>query len=368
MRQKYSPSPVFLRLAEYYIHPDIYNNWTKTPLQFKVMVKNYLIDYINAMLKPHVKNLPFLKIDFMIDKKNWLRQELVFEENIKAFLNERKVVKVFLWNKKGFRGDIVPLSSEEIRKFKDFTEFAGGGFEIGLGAYMSKPKILTTFAHEVAHTYFFDIYQDPPKCLISNEILKKSIWYQEFEGMAYDLGRELLLPRENFRSYVTSKGGDPSLENFLKMRSELGVSKEVLAQRLIKDLKLWNVCIFWGKVSTKKEGSFKNFEIFVKDRDKRIADSLRNFINLKKELKDQHSELTATIIKHVTETSNEKSKKHPYQISIPIGKTRKLDCLLEVRRSLSHRDEIWFIALLRLAETIIVKQPQPEQQLLLRWL
>jgi len=350
MRQKYSPGPIFSRLAEYYIHPDAYNNWKGTPLQFKVMVKNYLIDYVNATLNSYVKGLPFLKIDFTPDKKSWLRQELSFDENIEAFLNERKIVKVFLWNQKGLLGDIVPLSSREIRtKFKDLTNFAGGGFEIDLGAYLNKSKILTTFAHEIAHTYFFDIYQDPPKCLISNEILKSSIWYQEFEGMAYDLGREILLPREKFRSYVELKGRDPSLENFLKMYSELGVSKEVLSQRLIKDLKLWkNVCIFWGKVRVGKEGSFKNFEIFVRDRDKRMDDYFRNF-NLKKELKERHSELAAAIMKHVAETDNEQPKENSYQIAIHIGKTRKVDCLLEVRKSFSYKGEIWFIALLRLA-------------------
>jgi len=346
MRQKYSPSPIFLRLAEYYIHPDAYNNWEGTPLQFKIKVKEHLIGHINAALKSYVKNLPFLRINFTADKKNWLRQEVAFEGNLEAFLNERKIAKVFFWNKKRFIGDIIPLSSEEIRaRFKDFTKFAGGGFEIGLGVSMSKSKVLTTFAHEIAHTYFFDIHQDPPKCLISSEILKKRIWYQEFEGMAYDLGRELLLPREAFLNYVASKGSKPSLEKFLEMRSELGVSTEVLAQRLIKDLKLWKVCIFWGKVGMEKKSSFKNLEVFVRNRDKKIADCFRNF-NLKKELEKQGSKLRTIIIERVTEM-NDPQPKDSCQISLPIGKTQKLDFFLEVRKSLPRLGETWFIALLR---------------------
>lgn len=139
------------------------------------------------------------------------------------------------------------------------------------------------------------------------------------------------------------------------MHSELGVSKDVLAQRLIKDLKLWKVCIFWGKVSIWKESPFKNFRIFVRDRDKKMADCFRNF-NLKRELEKQGSELATAIIKHVTETNDQQPKDKPYRISFPIGKTQKLDCFLEVRslgvrKSFSHKGERWFIALLRPALT-----------------
>jgi hypothetical protein len=355
MRKKYSPSPIFLRLAEYYINPDAYNYWKGEPLEFKVMVKNFLIEHINASIEPYVKSLPFLNINFP-KYGNWLKYEIEFEENIKAFLNERKIVKVFLWKKEKFEGSIIPLSGEEIKiRYKDLANlFPKGGFEISLGACFNRRRILTTFAHEVAHTYFYDIHQDPPRCLISKEILTIRIWYQEFEGMAFDLGRELLLPRKRFIEYVNSKYKEASLKNFLEMCSNLNISKEILSQRLIKDLKLWDACIFWGKVNCRiKDPDNISESLVVEYRSKRKSDYFRN-LSLKKEFKNINSELTANILKHARTAPSYKIEEYPISILIK-GKKKyqTLECFLQIMCGKPFNGERRFIALLR---PVIVKR------------
>jgi hypothetical protein len=350
MRKRHSPSPIFLRLAEFYIHPDIYNYWEGSPLAFKMMVKDFLIDHINRSVEPYVKSLPFLNIRLPKDNRGWLKYELEFEENVKSFLKERGVVKVYLWNKGGFKGDIIPLSSEEIKnRFRNFENYPSkGGFEIWLSSRFLRSKILTIFAHEVAHTYFYDFRQDPPKCLIPKEILTMKVWYQEFEGLAYDLGREILLPRKTFVDFVAGYK-EVSLNNFLKMARDLGVSFEVLSQRLIKDLKLWDACIFWGIMGDQINGFNKTLKpvILVKCRSKRKSDRFRG-LSLKSELKNTNSELFAKIIHHVKEVEPDEIREYPVTIRIKRGKdSQVMHCLLEIKYTTPINREGWFVALLR---------------------
>jgi hypothetical protein len=323
MRKKYSPSPVFLSLAKFYIHPDIYNQWEGDPLSFKLMVKNFLIEYVNESVERYVRNLPFLRIDFPKDKTRWRRHILRFEDHISNFLADRKIVRVVAWNVKGFKGDIIPLTSEEIkRKLNQLLPNINGGFEIGIG-YQPVNSALTTLSHEIAHTYFYDISKNPPKSLVSYEILRTRKWYQELEGLAYDLGREILLPREKFINYVEVHHKNPSLENFLAMYSELNVSIDVLAQRLIRDVKIWNACIFWGIVNsrdipliTKKvSGPY----IGVRNRNKRMSDHFKMLFmkahrSLKTELADTNSDLRNYVLSHVIEKKIGESESYPISL------------------------------------------------------
>jgi len=338
-RRKYAPSPVFDSITNYYISPDAYVNWSSKggdPLEFKRRVKEYLIWYVNQSVEPYVESLPFLKIELPEDMNKREEYVLSFDKNLQEFLDRRKTVKVTV-HAKGVESYIVPLTAEEVkRKVRTKTNYTGG-FEINL-EHDSIQRMLTSFSHEVAHTYFYDISCDPPKCLVSNHVLGKREWYREFEGLAFDLGREILLPKKEFEKYVTAKYKSPSLENFLKMHSELKVSKEVLSQRLLRDLKLWKACIFWGKVSYKDlkifDKRFPGPHIFVRHRDKRKG-GFRNF-SLTKELTDPNSNLRNTILEHI-----DREKIESRSITL-----RNKNYVLDIKSKELTNDEKWFISLL----------------------
>jgi len=335
--KKKLPSPVLWPLAEYYIHPDVYGYWEGEPLEFKEMIKNYLIDYINRSVEPYVESLPFLRIKFPENMHRKQKHVLEFDENLKGFLNTRKIARVTVWNIKGFKGDLVPLTSKEIKK-RTGLAYDGGGFEIGLGYEWIQP-VLTTFSHEIGHTYFYDLSKDPPKCLVPNDILETTKWHREFEGVAFDLGREVLLPRKSFTEYVLEKHSDPSVKGFLEMSSELKVSKAVLSQRLLKDLKLWRACIFWGEISLKdhtvRGKKSQDHHIFVRDRDKR-----KSFprINIKKGLINENSNLRKTILERAIA---EKAEAEVGDISID-----EISYKFDMKVTASSESKKWFIALL----------------------
>lgn len=296
--RKNTLSPVFNALADYYISPNAYDRWSLKggePLEFKEKVKAHLVSYINQSVEPYVKGLPFLKIDLSENIEKGKESVLFFDKYLQEFLNDRKIVKVRVHNTDA-GNYIVPLTAEEIRK-KNNTE-SSGGYEINL-KYEPIQQMLTSLSHEIAHTYFDNISSNPPKCLISNKILERREWYRESEGLAFDFGREILLPRRRFEEYVTVNYKTPSLKNFLKMHSELKVSKDVLSQRLLRDLKLWKACIFWGKAKYNLDKQSGDPHIFVRDRDKRKND-FKN-LSLTKELKDPNSDLRRAVLKHIDE-------------------------------------------------------------------
>jgi len=332
---KYSPNPVLWPLAEYYIDPEAYKHWENDPLEFKEIIKNYLIDHVNKSVEPFVGSLPFLKFSFPKNMHEKQKHLVRFSRNLEEFLDTRKIARVIIWNIKGFKGDLVPLTNKEMIRRTGKISF-GGGFEIGLG-YQRVEQALTTLSHEIGHTYFYDLSKDPPECLVSNSILKIDKWQREFEGMAFDIGRGVILPRKSFTEYVFRRYRYPSIKSFLEMHSKLKVSKALLSQRLIKDLRIWKACIFWGKISAKDivflRERIKGPHILVKKRDKKK--SFRS-INIKAELANHNSELRKAILKH---SSEEEKKECEIKIS---RRTYKFD----MKSGILSQDEKWFIALL----------------------
>lgn len=335
-RRNYSPSPILWPLAEYYIKSDAYSYWNGTPLEFRHLIKEYIIEYVNKSVDPFVRDLPFLKVTLPSKVERGNKCDLEFEGNLKEFLNSRKILKVTVWNIKGFKGSLTPVSSKQIgsRKGQELNE---GGFDINL-EYTFIHSLLTTFSHEIGHTYFYDISKNPPECLVSSSILETKKWYKQFEGLAFDLGREILLPREIFTRYVLEKFERPSLANFLSMHLELRISQDVLAQRLMKDLKLWQACVFWGIIDysdmdflgKRKSGP----HIIVRDRDKRKGGFTD--LNIKKELLNSNSDLRKTILGHIND-----GEAKSYEICLNDNK-----CKLDLETQELPEKKKWFVALL----------------------
>jgi Zn-dependent peptidase ImmA (M78 family) len=317
-KKEHASSPVFNALANFYKFPYTYIEWSskgRDPMTYKKEVKNFLIELINDSVETYAKDLPFLRIDL---PNNTVKKDdtlVKFPEDFQNFLHQRKIAQVHTHD--GKTSYIIPLDYDQLRKRAPEKLISSGGFEITIGSQRMQ-RMLYDLAHEIAHTFFYDISGNTPSCLISSNILEAKEWYQEFEGLAFDFGREIWLPRKEFTRYVHDKFQNPSLENFLKIHDYLHVGYDPLAQRLLHDLKLWKAFIFWGEL---RYDNLENFEdknsriqVEIRPRDRR-RNGFTN-ISLPDELGNDQSELRNTIIDHM------KNEKGMMKYHIHLGKKR----------------------------------------------
>jgi len=99
-------------------------------------------------------------------------------------------------------------------------------------------RVRSTVAHEVGHTFFFDISHFPPKqgprfehALASN-VREKEEWW------CFDFARKLLLPDRWIKKSVISHNFS-GLELASKIRREYNVSWDILLRKLVYDLEMW---------------------------------------------------------------------------------------------------------------------------------
>jgi Zn-dependent peptidase ImmA (M78 family) len=98
-----------------------------------------------------------------------------------------------------------------------------------------------SLAHEIGHTYFFDLGSSPPRKFYP--ISSSRYWVEE--GYACEIAREILMP-EPYLSKITCKlTKAPSVHALIKLKSLFNISYEVLIRRLLFDAQLWN-SNFWG--------------------------------------------------------------------------------------------------------------------------
>lgn len=105
------------------------------------------------------------------------------------------------------------------------------------------PRIRLTVAHELGHTYFYDMKRRPPRPLLGgfgmtaedNESEQKEEWW------CFDFARELLYPSKWARR-VTTPTRFPTLTEASRLRKVFGVSWDIVFRRQIQDLGLWKDC------------------------------------------------------------------------------------------------------------------------------
>ncbi|MCD5401685.1 ImmA/IrrE family metallo-endopeptidase [candidate division NPL-UPA2 bacterium] len=116
----------------------------------------------------------------------------------------------------------------------------GGGFVITLNPRV-RGKVRKRFncAHEIAHTYFYDLTVDPPRKFHSS----KQYWVEE--GYAWEIAREMLVPEPHLSNYVLGNNLRFSVGSMVRLRNHFEVSYDLLARRLLHDAHSWNM-EFWG--------------------------------------------------------------------------------------------------------------------------
>jgi len=141
-----------------------------------------------------------------------------------------------------------------------------GGFMIKVNKDLHPFKKRYAIAHEIGHTFFFNIEDDPPRREFQYQ--KSNYWVQE--EFACAIAREILVPRFSLIPLVENEHIQPSVNALRYLSSLYQVSFDVLRLRLINDLSLWNCAIL---KSTVAEG-----KILTKGRDISKGKSYRSFV------------------------------------------------------------------------------------------
>lgn len=141
-----------------------------------------------------------------------------------------------------------------------------GGFVVKIHKALHPFKKRYAIAHEIGHTFFFNIEEDPPKREF--EYQKSSYWVQE--EFACAIAREILVPQFSLLPLVENERIQPSVSALRYLSALYQVSFDVLRMRLINDVPLWDCVVL---ESTVTEG-----KILTKGRDISKGKSHRSFV------------------------------------------------------------------------------------------
>lgn len=135
------------------------------------------------------------------------------------FIKSRMINEIKYGDNIDYHGNLVPNSD---------------GFTLILKNGLSSVRRRNVIAHEIGHTFMYDLDGLPPKPFLPSDFSWKYI-----EGPAYEIGRHVLVPD----AWLIERNHDVSLENFIVLLSLFQVSNDVLARRLIHDLELWDAIL-----------------------------------------------------------------------------------------------------------------------------
>ena len=172
-----------------------------------------------------------------------------------------------------YKKDGPPFLAEEIAEIRKVKEIqrvemnhdgllipVKGGFIIQLNKRHPYAKQNYTCAHEVAHTFFYDLNRDPPKKIINLE--------NEVEEYLCNLiAARMLIPEEYLRDV---KRKVPSIQLLIELSNKFCVSINTMARRITKETGIWKcIVICWRK---NKIGFNREWIYAPKDLEKRCMD------------------------------------------------------------------------------------------------
>lgn len=115
------------------------------------------------------------------------------------------------------------------------------GFIIKFNPKKPNVRVRFSLAHEIGHTYFFDLNTRPPQKFYS---MVSSLYWVE-EGYACEIAREILAPEPHLSTITTQICEYPSIHALIQLQKNFNISYEVLIKRLLYDSHLLNAN-FWG--------------------------------------------------------------------------------------------------------------------------
>ena len=108
----------------------------------------------------------------------------------------------------------------------------GEGFVVRLAGGQPRVRNRTSLAHEIGHTFFFDLEKNPPTRLLVDA---GGLASHKEEDICKAFARELLLPTELVRGFLKLQHNTP-LDLLSSLAARFAVSIELVAVRLLWDL------------------------------------------------------------------------------------------------------------------------------------
>jgi hypothetical protein len=192
--------------------------------------------------------------------REWTRRrvnillERIHYKNNQVFLNEileyRNISKRPIY-------DITGSTRGMLRIIND-TFYLSLNKKYRLPKYIQEKRF--TIAHEMGHTYFFDI---------NGEIIRRYPWVErrtrEEEYICDTFASELLMPcktiSKNYKQIYINNSPDVFIDTLLALSSKYCVTYFTLAVRIIRELELWNgiliCCAKIGKIIGEKEDALR---------------------------------------------------------------------------------------------------------------
>lgn len=122
-----------------------------------------------------------------------------------------------------------------------------GGFIVKIDREKRRSRYRERFsiAHELGHTFFFDLTSEKPTFKFQNKKARLAVQ----EGYSNEIAAAILVPEQILTTYVSKGKLQPSLSNLQRLSNIFHVSYDVLRQRLIL-LDIWDCIIFESKKIT----------------------------------------------------------------------------------------------------------------------
>jgi hypothetical protein len=132
------------------------------------------------------------------------------------------------------------------------------GFLMKIDEALKEParrnRLRSCVAHELMHTFFYDTHELPPRRL--GGLVQSSKMTKIEEDVCRHLARNFLIPSFSLKGLLadTMDIKTASVRSLGFLKSTYGVSSEIVAFRMIKDLSVWNIMFIKSK---RLDGGFK---------------------------------------------------------------------------------------------------------------
>jgi Zn-dependent peptidase ImmA (M78 family) len=118
-----------------------------------------------------------------------------------------------------------------------------GGFVLELAPDKLKTRQRFTIAHELGHTFFFNLQKEVPGV----DFLRRNSKYWVRERYSSRIAGEILVPRASIEKVLLVNNMDAYLDALDRLRSIYSVSFEVMSRRLVSDLEIWDCMVVMSK-------------------------------------------------------------------------------------------------------------------------
>jgi Zn-dependent peptidase ImmA (M78 family) len=217
---------------------------------------------------------------WVILAKFYLDWDFKGEAENKLIENAKQSMFSYIWDKMRKCGEFRPpfLSKPEESQFvkaqgvkkiisSDITGYGyllrdGDQFIIVTKKGLGEIKRRTIIAHELGHTFLINANIKTSDLHYGYDYSRR-LW-KTIEGPAFEIGRQILVPKQ---SLPASLNRSVTLKKFIELKKKYKVSKDIMALRLIHDLKLWDAYLFFSKYDPSKGSAVipKNHERFKGD-------------------------------------------------------------------------------------------------------